>query len=188
VPLWLPRAGPHPRPRARPPARPRARLTADTVGRYSAPPTLTSPLTFLLVTISLIAPTCRGVRGVLWLPAMMGLVTSVPLVTSRGAFLRRSLRERSHVQVPRRRQIWATEADYPIPSTTAIAFPGWTHNVAYGLYCASRVEVSMTKPETLQEKLLHSNELIGALAPRPTLIHEVPYYRQGADTSWAWPS
>jgi len=43
-----------------------------------------SPLSCLLATISLIAPTCRGVMGVLRHPAMMVLVSFYPLVTSWG--------------------------------------------------------------------------------------------------------
>ena len=33
-------------------------------------------------------------------------------------------------------QIRAREADYPIPLTTAIAFPGWANNIGYVLYNA----------------------------------------------------
>jgi len=45
-----------------------------------------SPLSCLLATISLIAPTCRGVMGVFRHPAMMVLVSFYPLVTSWGRF------------------------------------------------------------------------------------------------------
>ena len=45
-----------------------------------------SPLSCLLATTYLIAPTCRGVMGVLRPPAMMVLVSFYPLVTSWGLF------------------------------------------------------------------------------------------------------
>jgi len=45
-----------------------------------------SPLNVLLATISLIAPTCRVVMGVLRRFTMMVLVSFYPLVTSWGRF------------------------------------------------------------------------------------------------------
>jgi len=50
------------------------------------------------------------------------------------AFLRRSLGERSALKSPELRQIRAREAGYPIPLTTAIAFPEWANIIGYVLY------------------------------------------------------
>ena len=72
-----------------------------------------APLELPLEAISLIAPTCCGVRGVRPLTAMMVLVCFLSPVAS-GGRLFVGLPGRARHQIVRMRQIWAAEAGFSI--------------------------------------------------------------------------